>query len=193
MIRPALSRLPDDTRGATIVEFALVALPFIALVMGLIDIGYREYVATILHGTLNEAARRVTVGSVDIGSVDAFVRERMRGFSNDVAIEKSSYTRFGQIKRPEKITSDTAPLGTYNAGDCFEDTNRNGDWDSNGSGVTGIGNSDDVIYYTAKASFDAIVPARALLGWSTRESVTSTMAMRNQPYASQPQTPVVCD
>lgn len=192
MIGPRLRRLGKDDRGATLVEFAFVAGPFIALLMGLFDLGYREYVATILHGTLNEAARRVTIGSVDIAQVDSFVRNRLVLFSSDVVIDKSSFTRFGQVKRPEKITTDTAPIGSYNAGDCFEDSNGNGAWNSDGSGLSGTGNSDDIVYYTTTVTFRALMPVRSFFGWSDTETVTSTMAMRNQPYASQPQTPIVC-
>jgi Flp pilus assembly protein TadG len=187
-----LRRLRHDRRGATLVEFALVVGPFLVLLMGLIDIGYREYVGTVLHGTLNEAARRVTIGSVNINDIDAFVKGRLKRFSTDVVIEKSSYTRFGQVNRPEKITTDSTPLGSYNSGDCFEDTNRNGAWDSSGSGVGGTGNSDDIVYYTATVTIAAVVPVTRMLGWGNTETVTSTMAMRNQPFASQPQTPIVC-
>ena len=51
-------------RGATIVEFALVLPVLCVLLLGMLDLGYRSYVTSIVQGALHEAARMATVGGV---------------------------------------------------------------------------------------------------------------------------------
>lgn len=191
--RTTLRRLRRDRRGATIVEFALVAAPFIMLILGLVDVGYREYVSVMLQGAINEAARQVTVGGVTSDTVDTFVKARVAGVAPQatVAITKSSYFDFSNVGKPEPITTDTVPLGVYNVGDCYIDENGNGVWDSD-SGLAGVGGSDDIVYYKVTVTFGSLVPVQNLFGWSGTETVSATTMMRNQPYASQPDPATKC-
>jgi hypothetical protein len=51
-----------DDRGATAVEFALVSIPFLFLVIGMIQYGWYFYVAQSAGGTASNVARRLQVG-----------------------------------------------------------------------------------------------------------------------------------
>ncbi|RYF20942.1 MAG: pilus assembly protein [Oxalobacteraceae bacterium] len=189
-----LKNFCQDARGATLVEFAIVVMPLIIMMMAMFDLGFREYISIQLAGALDQSARQVTVGTATTvssikTSVTAQIRTILPGATVDVV--PSSYDAFSKVGKPEPITTDTAPIGSYNKGDCFEDENGNGVWDID-SGLSGTGGSDDIVYYTAIVTYPEIVPMRRLLGWSAIETVTGSLMMKNQPYASQADPAVVC-
>ncbi|MEH3106890.1 MAG: pilus assembly protein [Sphingomonas fennica] len=186
-------RLLRDTRGVSAVEFAIIAMPMLIAFLGVIDLGMRQYMSSLLQDSMDQAARQVTVGGVTPAAITTFVNDRMRMVlpGSNTVVTPQSYSNFSKVGKPEPITTDTAPIGSYNTGDCFTDLNRNGRWDANG-GAGGHGTGDDVVYYTAVARYPAIMPMRALLGWSDTTEVSATMMMRNQPYAAQAQPVTVC-
>lgn len=189
-----LKNLRQDVRGATLVEFAIVAMPLIVMMMAMFDLGFREYISIQLAGALDQSARQVTVGTATtVATVKASVTAQIRTIlpGATVTVVPSSYNAFSKVGKPEPITTDTAPTGVYNKGDCFEDVNGNGVWDAD-SGLSGTGGSDDIVYYTATVTYPEIVPMRRLLGWSATETVTGTAMMKNQPYASQADPAVIC-
>lgn len=189
-----LKHLRQDVRGATLVEFAIVAMPLIVMMMAMFDLGFREYISIQLAGALDQSARQVTVGTATtVATVKASVTAQIRTIlpGATVTVVPSSYNAFSKVGKPEPITTDTAPTGVYNKGDCFEDVNGNGVWDAD-SGLSGTGGSDDIVYYTATVTYPEIVPMRRLLGWSATETVTGTAMMKNQPYASQADPAVIC-
>ncbi|QJU57911.1 pilus assembly protein [Sphingomonas sp. AP4-R1] len=188
-----LRRLARDGRGVAAVEFALVSVPVVLMLLTLIDLGFRSYLSSQLQGTMDQAARRVTVGGVTTTSITNFVTDRMKRIlpGAQVQVVPKSYDDFSQVAKPEPITTDKAPIGTYNAGDCFTDLNGNGIWDSDG-GSAGNGGGDDIVYYVATVTYPALMPLRGFLGWPSTETVSATMMMRNQPYSAQPQPVTVC-
>lgn len=192
--RRALQAVGKDERGATLVEFAIVSMPLMIMMMAMFDLGFREYVSIQLAGALDQSARQVTVGtSTTVSSIKASVTSQIKTIlpGATVSVVPSSYNNFSTVKKPEPITTDTAPLGTYNPGDCFQDLNGNGVWDAD-SGLGGTGGSDDIVYYTATVTYPEILPMRKLLGWASTETVTGTTIMKNQPYASQADPAIVC-
>lgn len=179
--------------GGTATEFALVAPILLLLMLGLLDLGFKQYIASQLQGSLDQAARTVTVGGVSASAVSDFVSTRIHKIvpGATVTVTTKNYDDFASVGKPEPITTDTAPLGSYNTGDCFLDENGNGVWDSD-SGNSGSGGSDDIVYYTAVVTYPALLPLGRLLGWPSIETVQGSMMMRNQPYASQPQPVTKC-
>lgn len=180
-------------RGSTATEFAMVAPVLLMIIFALLDLGFRQYIASQLQGSLDQAARTVTVGGVPASTVSTFVTGRIRRIlpGATVAINTKSYDDFASVGKPEPITTDTAPLGSYNIGDCFEDMNGNGVWDAD-SGSSGTGTSEDIVYYTAVVTYPALLPLGKLLGWPSTETVSASMMMRNQPYATQAQPAIKC-
>ncbi len=192
--KDALRRIGGDRRGATVVEFALIALPAIAIMGGLFDLGYRQYVATQVQDALDRAARRVTIGTgTTAAQLTAMVGDSVKAISRDavVVVVPTSYGKFQQVAKPEPITTDTPPLGQYNAGDCFRDINGNGVWDADGARA-GTGGSDDVVLYTATVTYPEIIPMSRLMGWSPVTTLTATTMLKNQPYASQAEPVIQC-
>lgn len=183
---PPLRRLARDARGATIVEFAIVAPVMCALLVGTFDLGYRSYVNSIVQGSLHEAARMATVGGVPTSTIEAHVRARLREFSSDATIETTtqSYSDFNGVAVPEPITSDTAPIGTYNAGDCFSDVNSNGRYDLD-RGRGGQGGAEDVVRFQVRMVYPRLFPVGSFFGWSDNVEVVRNTVLRNQPFAGR--------
>lgn len=186
-------RLRDDRRGATIVELAFVALPLLGALLGVIDFGYRMYLGAVVEGTVHRAARLTTVGDLSSDQVDTYIQSQLKTFSKyaQITIEKKSYSEYSGVSKPEKIVSDTQPKDVYNVGDCYEDANGNGVYDTDG-GRSGLGGSDDIVYYRVSATFRRIVPLTKIFGFTPTETVSSSTVLRNQPYASQTLPTVKC-
>lgn len=181
-----LSALRRDAKAATIVEFALILPVLCMMLLGTLDLGYRSYVSSVVQGTLHDAARMATVGGVTTAQIQTFVQNRLQAFSRNATITTTtrSYSDYSGVKVAETITNDTAPIGTYNPGDCFQDANGNGVWDSD-RGRSGTGNSEDVVYFEVTMSYPHIVPVGRLFGWSSNITTTQNTVLRNQPYAAR--------
>lgn len=191
----ALRRLRRDRRGVTIIEFAMIIPALCVVLMATFELGWRMYVASVVQGALNDAARMATVGGVTNAQIDALVRTRLKQVSNGGTITTStdSYDSYDDVAIPETITSDTAPIGRYNVGDCYEDYNGNGQYDLD-RGRTGMGNADDIVRYQLTITYPRMFPIAGFLGWGNTDSITASTALRNQPYAgrSTASPPVIC-
>ena len=185
-LRQRLRAIAANARGATIVEFALILPVLCMLLLGTLDLGYRSYVGSVVQGALHDAARMATVGNVSTAQIQAAVQSRLQAFSRNATITTSvrSYSDYSGVAVPEKITQDTAPIGVYNAGDCFEDANGNGVYDTD-RGRSGTGGSEDVLYFQVTMTYPHIVPVGRLFGWSNNVTITQSTVLRNQPYAGR--------
>jgi Flp pilus assembly protein TadG len=194
MTRPRiLGALRRDTKGATIVEFALILPVLCMMLLGTFDLGYRSYVNSVVQGTLHDAARMATVGGVTNTQISTFVQNRLHAFSRNATITTTtrSYSDYMVVGVPETITSDTAPLGVYNTGDCFQDDNGNGTWDAD-RGRSGTGGSEDVVYFEVTMTYPHIVPVAKLFGWNGNVTTTQNTVLRNQPFAGRGAAAIVC-
>jgi len=189
-----LNRLRRDESGATIVEFALILPVMCILMLGTLDLGYRSYVTSIVQGSLHEGARMATVGGVPTSAIADHVEDRLRSFSGDATIATAtrSYADFNGVRTPETITQDTAPMGSYNPGDCFRDVNGNGTYDVD-RGRTGMGGAEDVVHFEVTMTYPRIVPIGSFLGWSDDVTIVQNTVLRNQPFAGRTNTEtIVC-
>lgn len=64
-------RLMRDRRGVTAVEFGIVALPFFALLMAIIEAAMAFFAGQHLDTGLNDAARLIRTGQAQAGAYDA--------------------------------------------------------------------------------------------------------------------------
>lgn len=185
-MRHRLRTLRRETSGVTIVEFAMILPALCVVLLGIFEIGWRQYVSSIVQGTLHEAARMATVGGKSTTDIDNYVKGRLRSFSHAATVTTStrSYDEFSAVGTPELITSDTAPTGQFNPGDCYEDFNNNNSYDLD-RGRSGLGGADDIVRYEVTISYPRMFPIAAFLGWGNTESVTSNTVLRNQPYAGR--------
>lgn len=186
MIRRLAARLRRDQRGVSIVEFALFSVPLLISIMGGIELGYRVMVISNVEGAVKNAARLATTGNYTPEQIDAAVVSNLSGLKNlTISTTKKSYKKFSHVGKPEPITSDTAPAGSYNPGDCFEDLNNNGSFDADGGINNDIGGAQEIIYYTATAEYDTLFPFLVnMLGFSSKTRVSSSTIMQNEPWAA---------
>ena len=189
MIRTSLRRLGRDQRGATIIEFAMILPALCVLLLGIFELGYRSYAESVVQGALHDAARLATVGGVPMEQINARVTERLSDFAEQgvVDIQTHSYAEYSGVGIPEEITTDTVPIGEYNEGDCWIDTNGSGEWEADG-GADGVGNSEDVVRYQVSLTVKEIVPISSLLadyGWTEFNTIRRNTVLRNQPFAGR--------
>ena len=173
--------------GAALMEFALILPALCMLLMAIFSLGYRSYAASVLQGSLQEAARMATVGGVSQAQIDARVRYRLNHFANRADGDDHDQLLF-RVLRTSRCRSgspsDTTPIGTYNVGDCYEDVNGNSQFDLD-RGRSGLGGADDIVRYQVSMTYPQIVPVGRFLGWSDTETLTASTALRNQPFAGR--------
>ncbi|OJV33887.1 TadE family protein [Sphingomonas sp. 67-36] len=183
-----LHRLRRDRRGATIVEFAIVAPVMLLLLMGLADVIYQGYVQSALTGAVQKAARDATIegnGNVqNTDALDAKVQAMVRKIAPAATFSstRKSYAYFGAAA-PEPFV-DSNHNGVRDAGECFTDINGNGVWDSD-PGANGQGGASDVTMYTMTATYPRLFPIAKMVGWSSKLTISAMTFLKNQPYATQ--------
>lgn len=180
------ARLRRDARGATIVEFAVVLPVLSLLLLGLLDLGYRSYATSMVQGALHDASRMATVGSYTLAQIDTRVKARLSNFASrsTVTTSTTSYYDFAGVAQAEKIVGDTAPIGPYNSGDCFEDANGNNTYDID-RGRDSTGGADDIVRYQVTITYPRIVPLGGFMGWGNTQTITQNTVLRNQPFAGR--------
>lgn len=197
-------RLKDDQQGATLVEFGFIALPMCMLLLGGLDLGYQSYVRSTMQGSLNDAARKAAVRDPNFtvagDTVEEKVETYIKGVTEKVAmnatinVSQKSYFDFSDVGNPEKLMTDVNGNGQYDEfdGDCFEDANDNGDFDTD-AGVDGRGGANDVVFYTANISMPRLLPWHNFVpGLSPTIDMELKTAVRSQPYGTQATKPVIC-
>src|SRR3546814_3788122 len=80
----------------------------------------------------------------------------------EVKFTRKAYDRFDQVGVEERYT-DANKNGSYDTGECYDDSNGNVQWDAD-RGRGGNSGADDVILYSASMTFDRVLPVRRVLG-----------------------------
>lgn len=187
-LRRSCAALRDDRRGATLIEFAIVAPVLLLLLMGLWDLLYQTYAQSILDGAIQKAGRDSAIegGSTNAASIDAKVLAMARkiggGARFATAPVRKNYSTFSTMK-PENLT-DKNGNGKCDKGEQFTDINGNGNWDLD-PGLNGQGGAEDVTKYTVSIAYPRVFPMATLLGWSRTMTITSTTILKNQPFDAQ--------
>lgn len=200
--RPFIRTFARDERGMAATEFGLLVVPLMIVLLGAFDLGYQSYVRAQLQGVLNDVARTAVVESPDFSGFSGSTTEErienaIESRVNDIArnatytIEQTNFYEFSGVGNAEKLLTDNNGNGEYDAGDCFEDINRNGSFDTN-AGASGQGGADDVVYYEVTLSMPRIVPVTKLIGVPDNYTISARAAVRNQPYDDQAVPPTVC-
>ncbi|WP_226633296.1 TadE/TadG family type IV pilus assembly protein [Novosphingobium profundi] len=200
---PLLRRLRRDRSGVTAVEFGLLIGPLMVLLTGAFDLGYQSYVLSVLQGTLSDAARRASVeepefmteGDTTEERVAAQIRQQLASIAPNAnpQITIKNYYEFSGIGNAEKLMTDVNGNGRfdYYDGDCWLDSNGNGEYDLD-AGRGGIGGANDIAFYEATIEVDRLLPVHLFTGGDAAVSLTAKSAFRNQPYSAQAVPPVLC-
>ena len=204
--RGIVDRLRRDRRGATQIEFAIIAPVMLTLIMGLGELAYQGYVQSVLTGAIQKAGRDSSIqgASAQATAIDATVIAQLSqlrsGWTADCTgnppanvatycSTRKSYASFGSIA-PEPFV-DSNHNGQYDAAtECFTDTNGNGTWDSD-PGLNGQGGANDVTVYTITVTLPRIFPVFGLIGLSRNMTLNGSTTLKNQPWATQNVYPAV--
>jgi Flp pilus assembly protein TadG len=171
--------------GSASLEFAMVSIPFLVALTGLMELGIGLFVGNLLEGAMLQASRfGITGGTVPGKSreeqVLAIVKANTFGF---VDLDTAKFTTlvypgFDSIGKPEPFT-DANGNGAYDAGEAFSDVNGNGERDLD-MGAAGLGGPGDVVVYKIEYTWGIITPLVAqYLG---DLNFTSSIAVRNEPF-----------
>lgn len=191
---PSRLALASDRRGATIVEFALVTPILLIVLMAALEFGYQGYINAMVQGAMTKAARLATVGGRTSADVEKMIKDEVGQVVDRqyISVETRSYYNFSNVGYAEKVTQDTDPKAVYNKGDCYEDANNNGQYDTS-LGSAGLGTADDITYYKVTANYPNLTPISRFVSWVGRRSVSATIALRNQPFTSRAAATIRCD
>ena len=191
--RGTLCRLPGDSRGAAALEFALVAPALLLTIMGIFDLGYNIYAATMVQGAIQRAARDSTIEGAEqrLAQIDAAVARAVHHVvpRATIAFSRRAYADFADVSRPEDFT-DTDRNGLCDNGEPFEDANRNGTWDDD-RGTSGRGGARDAVLYTVHVTYARGFPMASLVGLPETVTTAASTVLRNQPYKLQDNKPAV--
>lgn len=195
------SSLARDEAGATIVEFALVLAPLLAVILGFTELAYQSYVRSILQGALNDVARIAAVENPNLGDasdpletrIRNRVKERMSPLvkSATYAFDIRNYQDFASVGKPEALVTDVNGNGSYDPGDCWEDSNPNRTFDLD-AGQSGVGGSDDVVIYQVTLTAPNLLPVGPFVGSDGWFNTRAATTIRIQPYDDQRKPEVVC-
>ncbi|MFT3967027.1 MAG: TadE/TadG family type IV pilus assembly protein [Sphingobium sp.] len=189
MRRRILKRVAGDERGATLLEFALVAPIMLLLILGLGELTYEIYVKAVLTGSMQKAGRDSAIETANTTTIDDRVLAQVRSVAPSAQMidnsggkpRRSSYATFGYIQ-PEPYT-DTNRNNVRDSGECFTDYNGNGVWDAD-PGISGQGGASDYVVYTVTISYRRLFPL-VFMGMSNLATTTASTIIKNQPYSNQ--------
>ncbi len=189
MIRSMKTRLRiiADDGGATLVEFGLVAGPFILMLLGIMDLGYRGYVDTVSKSVLHQVARDASTGEMTAAEIEQQVNDGLDDLVLNnaiIAVTTQSYFDFTNIGKPEKLTTDNNGNGEVDPGDCYIDNNNNDVFDTD-YGIAGTGGPDDIVSYNIEITSPRLFPLASMIGLAETMTISNSTAVRNQPFGAQ--------
>lgn len=182
---PALRTLTSDQHGAAVVEFAMVAPVFLLALLGVFDMTYNMYTASLLEGSIQKAARDSSLEGA-AATLDADVTETVRVIAPDADLQFSrmAYSEYADVSQPEDYT-DMNGDSRCNDGEPFEDVNANGVWDAD-RGISGFGGARDAVLYEVTVTYDRPFPVSGFVpGMSRRVTTVARTVLRNQPFGQQ--------
>lgn len=170
-----LTRFRKARSGATAVEFAFVALPFLALLFAVLELGMVFMVSTTLQNAADSAARKIRTGELQAGSPSAgsfktSVCDEMAWLGSDclshLTVDVRTFTDFSSIEATSPVTDG-----------AIDETKTQFQ----------PGNAEDIVlvrvYYTwtlftplLNTGLDTLADGKRL--------ITATVTFRNEPWAS---------
>jgi Flp pilus assembly protein TadG len=183
----SLARLARDARGVTVTEFAIIAPALLMVLLGVFDVGYNLYAASVLDGATQKAARDSTIEGAETQglAIDDRVAEAVHNVvpNAQVSFSRTAYRDYSDVHQPEDYT-DVDKDGLCDNGEPFEDVNGNGTWDSD-RGADTMGGARDAVLYTVTISYPRAFPLMHLIGLPDTVTSQTQTVLRNQPYGTQ--------
>jgi hypothetical protein len=152
--------------GATVVEFALVAPIFLAILCAIMEFSGVMFVQALLEGAAREASRYGITGRAPEGICHINREEKIREIIADTGVgvidldrlqmETLVYDSFEDVGQPEPFTDENGN-GAYEPGEPYSDINGNGEWDED-MGAAGLGGPGSVVVYRLHYDWRVMIP-----------------------------------
>lgn len=195
--RLALNQLAANRRGATVIEFAIVAPVLGLLLLGAFDTVHSLYMRGVLQGIVQKTARdsalesasspnAVTAAALQ-DAIDAKVRAQVRALANNATITftRRYYRTFSKAAAALAETyTDINGNGVCDDNEPFDDDNANGVQDRDGAD-SGQGSAKDRTVYTVVVSYPRFFPLYRIIGGSNATRISAATVLQNQPYTDQ--------
>ncbi len=176
-LRRLIGRFAHGRRGAAAVEFALVSIPFLALLFGIVEVGLIYFVSTTVEAATNDAARDIRTGQLQGQAIP----ETAAGFktlvcnklawlggncSNNLTVQVQTFSSFQAVTQPSPIV--------------------NGQINQNNLAFS-MGGPGDIVLVQTFYQWTVLAPALDRIGTPLNGGkmlLTSTSVFRNEPYGS---------
>lgn len=179
-----MRRLAGDSRGATLLEFTLLAPIFLILLLGCANLGQMLYGKVLLNGAIEAAARSSSTEVADTTAADNMVRKIVGPVlpGATYTITRYSYYDYTDVGRMETYTDGNGD-GTCDNGETYIDANGSGAWDD--IRKSGQGGADDVVIYKVVARYAPAFKVPLMPGQWQQITLTSQTVKKNQPFSLQ--------
>ena len=168
---PLVQTWGKDRHGSTAVEFALIGIPFIFMVIGIIETALMFTSQSLLEAATAEAARQVRTGAVQQGGGEEVFQEEL--------------CEFAAILIPcEKIQYQVVAMDNFESAEQFPEPeyDDNGDLEDQQFDAGGVS---DVVMIRTSYTYDIKTPLMAPLltnNNGTQRIMLSTIVLQTEPY-----------
>lgn len=177
-LRQLRRRFREDTDGATAVEFGIVAIPFLALIFGILELALIFFIGAVMSQAVNDTGRLVRVGSFQgcgqAAEFKALICDSMKnlmGCQRNLRVDLMTATNFQSVSMVDPGDGGLDP----------DDDTKSVDDGTYAS----TGPSDPVVlkatFYYPMAMPNFMTRLESIPG-SRRHVITSTTAFRNEPF-----------
>lgn len=169
-----------DDKGASIVEFGILAPVFLLMIVATAELGIMMIIQNALDAAAREAGRLGLTGSEGLTAAEReeAIRDRVvavvEGLSGGLAKEANltitvkSYEDMENIAQPEPYIDGNAN-GEYDVGESYTDVNGNGEYDTDQGISESFGLSGQAVDYQITYSWDSIASVMGLADTVTLE------------------------
>ena len=188
-LRAQLARLTSDDRGATAVEFSIVAVPFIGILMAIFQTGLVLFTSEGLEAAVGDASRAIMTGQVQSGSMSTVAAFRDQMLCAPTAPRRRILPSFIDCS---KLIIDVRQAATFAA----SDTSRS--FYTNSSPVFNPGGAGCVVVVRVAYPLPILFPILTATGVNTAGQIAqggglkymllSTSVFRNEPFSTTPGT-----
>ena len=180
-----LQRLRDNSRGVTVIEYALISPVFLTLLMGGMDVAQEAYALSLLNGATQKIARADTIQNANTSTNNATVLQTLAPVLPNVTVNsvRQNYNDFADIGRSEKW-NDTNNNGLCDNGETYVDENSDGHF-STDVAESGNGGANDVVVWTVTATYRPMFYAPFVSRIAGTRTLKSVAIKKNQPFAAQ--------
>lgn len=182
--RSFLSRFGSARRGATAVEFAFVALPFLTLLFAVLELGMVFLVSTTLQNAADAAGRKIRTGELQAeGGTRATFKSAICGdmawlgsdCATNLTVDVQTYDNFDDLMVVDPVTGARTLRGPTITNGAVQE------------GAWAPGGAEDIVLVRAYYSWTLFTPllnsGLPNLGNSKR-LISTTVTFRNEPWGS---------